>query len=266
MKFLGPIDLPERSFIPGRTIIVIAFLVLAAAAVTPGESGWTAGFFALLALISAVTGSFQALHLSIFFFAAAAAPLVAPLFRDWPYTLLVPLIVYLLVVLPLPMLRRSLLWTRSGMLARDSLLLVAATAAVAGIALCVWHRALRPDLSRHLGYIPDLPVWTWPFLGLGFSVLNAAMEEAAFRGIVMQAADSAFGPGVLSLLSQAGLFGVMHYLQGFPRGLWGIGMTFLYGVMLGHIRRASQGMLAPWIAHVLADLVIFAILVDALSG
>ena len=165
-----------------------------------------------------------------------------------------------------PKLRQTLSWLRPGYFGKDILVLVAATAAISGMALYLWDHALRPDLSRHLAYIPPVPFWFYPFLGLGFAVLNAAMEEAAFRGIVMQSTDSAFGPGVFSLLLQAGLFGALHFLQGFPRGAWGFGMAFIYGIMLGHIRRKSRGMLAPWLAHVCADLVIFAILAGIMLG
>lgn len=43
-------------------------------------------------------------------------------------------------------------------------------------------------------------------------------------------------------------------------------MVFVYGLMLGAIRRRSMGMLAPWLAHVAADIVIFAILAAILMG
>jgi len=76
----------------------------------------------------------------------------------------------------------------------------------------------------------------------------------------MQSMDSAFGPGVVSIFLQAWLFGAMHYLQGFPNGGWGLVMAAVYGLMLGWLRRRSQGMLAPWLAHICADMVIFAIL------
>jgi membrane protease YdiL (CAAX protease family) len=247
-------------------IIAIALPVFAVAAVLPGASGWTAGFLGLLLLGSVLSRSIQAIHALLFFFSTAAAPLVTPLFRAWPYPLLVPLIAYFLIVLLVPSLRRSLLWMRTGRLDKEVLLFAAAIAVVSGAALYLWYFALSPDLSHHIRHLPDLPDWTYLFAGLGFAVLNAAMEEAAFRGIVMGSTDSAFGPGVLSLLAQAGLFGVMHYLQGFPRGLWGVGMAFLYGVMLGHLRRRSGGMLAPWLAHVCADLVIFAILAGVKAG
>jgi membrane protease YdiL (CAAX protease family) len=64
----------------------------------------------------------------------------------------------------------------------------------------------------------------------------------------------------LSLLVQAWLFGALHYREGFPNGAWGLVMTAVYGIMLGVLRRRSQGMLAPWAVHVFADCVIFTIL------
>jgi membrane protease YdiL (CAAX protease family) len=258
--FSQSIEPPEKSSLSGSLIIAISLVALFVAVATPGASIWTAGFFVLLMLASFFVSSKQALNLSLFFLAITTAPLVSPLFRNWPYRLLVPLIVYFLIVLLVPKLRLTLSWLRPGYLGKDILVLVAATAVLSGIALYLWNYALRPDLSRHLAYIPAVPFRTYLFLGLGFAVLNAAMEETAFRGIVMQSTDSAFGPGALSLLFQAGLFGALHFLQGFPRGVWGFGMAFIYGIMLGHIRRKSRGMLAPWLAHVCADLVIFAIL------
>jgi hypothetical protein len=158
------------------------------------------------------------------------------------------------------------LWLRIGRFDKDILLLVIATAATSGIALYIWSHALNPDLSIHLKYIPDMPVWLFPFAGLGFSAFNAAMEEFAFRGVTMQALDSAFGPGILSIVLQAWPFGAMHYREGFPNGAWGLAMTFVYGIMLGALRRRAQGMFAPWIAHVCADMMIFAILTELVLG
>jgi hypothetical protein len=43
-------------------------------------------------------------------------------------------------------------------------------------------------------------------------------------------------------------------------------MTFVYGIMLGTIRRRSQGMFAPWVAHACADMVIFVILAGVVFG
>jgi len=96
--------------------------------------------------------------------------------------------------------------------------------------------------------------------------LIIAVSLAAFLVAVVLPGESIWTAGffalllLISLLLQACLFGALHFLQGFPRGAWGFGMAFIYGIMLGHIRRKSRGMPAPWLAHVCADLVIFAIL------
>jgi len=87
------------------------------------------------------------------------------------------------------------------------------------------------------------------------------MEEAVFRGVVMEAVDSALGPGSWSVVLQAAPFAAFHYQAGFPNGTSGLAMTFMYGIMLGVIRRISRGMLAPLIAHILADITIFSILI-----
>jgi membrane protease YdiL (CAAX protease family) len=155
---------------------------------------------------------------------------------------------------------------RSGRLNGEILVMVIVTAIVAGIALFLWNLLLKPDLSVHLNSIPDLPIWLYPLAGLVFSIGNAVLEEFVFRGMFMQALDSVFGSGTVSIVGQAWLFAAVHYRQGFPNGAWGIAMTFVYGIMLGMIRRRSQGMLAPTITHGCADMAIFAILASAVIG
>lgn len=103
----------------------------------------------------------------------------------------------------------------------------------------------------HLGLL--IPV------GLGFAMLNAAIEESVYRGIFMQGLDAALGAGRLAVILQAVPFGLIH-LDGIPGGWAGAGMAMVYGLMLGAIKRRAQGMLAPFLAHTLADVVIFILL------
>jgi len=123
---------------------------------------------------------------------------------------------------------------------------------------------MKPDIGRHLALVPDVPTWTYLFLGIGFALFNAVMEEAIFRGVLMEAVDSALGAGAGSVALQAIPFAAFHYLAGFPNGLTGVAMVFVYGLALGAIRRMSRGMLAPLIAHIGADLTIFFILATVL--
>jgi membrane protease YdiL (CAAX protease family) len=91
------------------------------------------------------------------------------------------------------------------------------------------------------------------------AVVNAATEEAAYRGVVLEALDAALGPGSVPIVLQAIAFGALHYRGGFPRGAIGVALAFVYGVLLGALRRRADGLLAPWIVHVVTDFVIFSI-------
>lgn len=86
------------------------------------------------------------------------------------------------------------------------------------------------------------------------------MEESVFRGNVMDALDSAFGPGRASIVLQAAPFALLQFHSGFPSGNWGVALAFIYGLMLGAVRRRAKGMFAPWLTQVGADSVIFIIL------
>ncbi len=253
---------PPLSSTFGTGIIVITVILLSVVPFSLKISIWVVVISLLLIAAAAFSRDTQSLHLSLFTAALIVAPYLLPSMRTWPYALLVPILCYVAVVLMAPRLRRSILWLRIGKFGKDVIFLVAAIAAISGLSLYVWYSVLKPDLAIQLGHMPAMPVWLFPVAGLAFAIGNAAMEEFAFRGVVMQAIDGAAGPGIASVLVQAWLFGAMHFLQGFPRGGWGLAMTIVYGILLGGIRRRSRGMLAPWAAHVCADLVIFVILAD----
>jgi len=96
--------------------------------------------------------------------------------------------------------------------------------------------------------------------GLIFSMFNAAVEEGAYRGVILHALDRSLGPGFAALLLQALAFGAIH-IRGFPRDWLGVGLACIYGLLMGVIRRRAGGMFAPWIAHVFTDVVIAGIVV-----
>ncbi|MCC7535912.1 MAG: CPBP family intramembrane metalloprotease, partial [Deltaproteobacteria bacterium] len=48
-------------------------------------------------------------------------------------------------------------------------------------------------------------------------------------------------------------------------GVLGMAMAFVYGLVLGALRVRARGMLAPFVAHVAIDLVVFALLVGTLG-
>jgi membrane protease YdiL (CAAX protease family) len=130
------------------------------------------------------------------------------------------------------------------------------------VALLVWFAITRPDLSDLIRtFVPNQPLWLLVPGAILFSMLNAAIEEAAFRGILLAALDATLGPGVRAVILQAFPFGAIHLYVGFPRGAVGVALAFAYGIALGALRRTSGGLLAPWIAHVLTDIVIFSMVI-----
>jgi membrane protease YdiL (CAAX protease family) len=151
-------------------------------------------------------------------------------------------------------------WFRRGFLDRHAVALGAGVVAVSAVALLSWYRVARPDLADLVRtFVPNWSVWLLVPGALLLSVINAATEEAVYRGVVCEALDTAMGPGVVTVLLQAGAFATLHFRGGFPRGVSGVGLAFAYGVALGALRRMTGGLLAPWIVHVLTDLVIFTV-------
>jgi len=226
---------------------------------------WAIPVLYALLLIGQALQKPAVIHLALFTLFWVLLPGLLPFGREWPFWFLCPLVAYCLMVFAIRSLRRTAGWFRLGRLERRDLPAVAGVALVSVIALVVWVLAADPDLSDLEEMIPDLSIWVLPWVAIGFAIVNAALEEAIFRGIMMDALDRTLGRPSLSILVQAAAFGVAHYHSGFPRGAWGFAMVFVYGIMLGAIKRRCKGLLAPWVAHVVADLVIFAIMVAVAS-
>jgi membrane protease YdiL (CAAX protease family) len=255
------VDCPRRTTGPGAGIVVGTGLLFLIVQFLPDPRFWHVLPALCLFLAAILSRDVPAVLFTLFTVSFVIVPLLHPALRGWPFHLLVATGCSLLLALFLPHLRPTLSWLRPGRLGRPVLFGVVATSALSATALYLWSRMANPDLTVHLAHIPSLPVWLIPLAGLAFACGNAALEELAFRGIVMQAFENALSRAWVAVACQAVLFGAMHYRQGFPNEGWGLAMTFVYGVMLGALRRQSKGMLAPWLAHVSADTVIFLILV-----
>ena len=241
--FANPIP-PPRATRGGAAVICAEVTLLSTIMVVPrGIDLWAIAAGALLAVCAIGSRSMQAVHLSLFGLIWVVKPHLVPVFRPWPASLIVPLIVYGILVATLPPLRHSFGWLRRGRPGPDILKLAVATTLISGTALVAWYLVVRPDSSRILRFMPRMPGWLYPFAGLGFAMGNAALEEAIFRGIITDALDSALGPGRASIVLQAVPFALLHLYGGFPSGFWGLAMVFIHGIMLGAIRSCES---APW--------------------
>lgn len=102
----------------------------------------------------------------------------------------------------------------------------------------------------------------WLLVAAGFSLLNAAVEEVIFRGVLQTALERVTGP-IVAIVVQAVAFGVLH-IVGAPTGVIGAVMAGEWGILLGLMRWRTHGLLAPYVAHVAADATIFVMLLPSL--
>jgi uncharacterized protein len=184
-----------------------------------------------------------------------------PVVGIWPAPGAVALLALAALAWFAPSWRAERRWLVRGRIDRPVIGLVIGSVVIASTALFVWYVTLHSDVSDiRRAMLPPYPAWMLILGGVAFSMVNAAVEEALFRGLLLDVLDRALGTGVSALLVQAGAFGLLH-IHGFPRGLVGVALAAVYGLMMGILRRRSGGMLAPWIGHVATDVAIVSILV-----
>jgi membrane protease YdiL (CAAX protease family) len=265
-RLSGCIAAPPRSS-PLAAVIVLAVIgaLTAAMVVSHKADPWILAALALLLLLAIAIRAVYAIHMALLALVWLLWLGYIPYFRWWPFHLLAPIIFYGLAVIPFPPLRGSVGWLRMGRFGAEVWAMVVATVILSAAALILWTAFTGPNLAGHLAMMPKMPLYAYPLAAIGFAFLNAGMEEVIFRGIMLEALDSALGETSWSLGMQAVSFAALHYLSGFPNGGLGVLMVFVYGLMLGMVRRRAGGLLAPWIAHVAADITIFTTLVVILA-
>ncbi|MFU8857938.1 MAG: type II CAAX prenyl endopeptidase Rce1 family protein [Deferrisomatales bacterium] len=236
------------------------------AALADGLLGWggVAGLGILCARAAAAGESNDpsALHLTLLLFSLSLLPRLFPAdLPPWPWKVLLPLLAYLGLAACVPRLRRSWHWLRPGRLGAREALFAGGLAAAGALGAGVWAALAAPDLAPYRRSLPALAPWLVAPAGAGFALLNAAMEEAVFRGAILGALERCLRHPSAALGLQALLFGVLHYREGFPSGVSGVALTAVYGLGLGVLRGLSGGLAAPWLAHAGADAAVYALVV-----
>jgi membrane protease YdiL (CAAX protease family) len=130
----------------------------------------------------------------------------------WPLPIVVALALYAGVVRLVPALRSSLDWIhwQRQPADRGTRTLFAVTVVMSVIALLLYASLARPDVADTAGDLDDLPAWTIPLVGAAFVVINAAAEEALYRGVLYRALESETGSTRLTITAQAIAFGALH--------------------------------------------------------
>jgi membrane protease YdiL (CAAX protease family) len=150
---------------------------------------------------------------------------------------------------------------RLGRLTRSDVLAILGVALVSAIFLLAFRALMPPHQFLGDQLITQIPAWLLALGGVIFATVNAAVEEMLFRGAILHHLGHALGAWPAVAL-QAVAFGVLH-LHGYPYGPVGVALATVYGLLLGAVRLRSNGLLAPWVAHVVADGVIFVFIVQA---
>ena len=133
-------------------------------------------------------------------------------------------------------------------------------AAVTPVALVAWFVLFRPDLTNLTAAVPNAGPLVLALGGLGFVIVNALGEELIWRGVI-QSRLGALVPPREAIFLQALSFGVQH-AHGFPRGAVGVALAGSWAIGLGLLRKKADGLLAPTLAHVVADATIATIVVS----
>ena len=175
-------------------------------------------------------------------------------------------VVYGLVIYRVPWLRGVAGWRAAGSFNARVMTSVVGFAVISGVVVLLWYTMTQPDLADLVTTIPEWPIWSLVPLGIVFAAVNAVLEEAVYRGVVQDSLERALGVGNAALILQAVAFAVLHVQGGFPRGVAGIGLTFVYGLVMGVLRRRSGGLMAPVVAHTVTDLMIVTIVLSEVVG
>lgn len=181
----------------------------------------------------------------------------------WPIFKLVPLVGALAVAHLNGSLRGAGAAFARGRLGRFEMAAIGALAVTAAALLILWFELATPDLSGLRAQIPGWPAALLVAGALTFAVVNALLEEIVWRGIMQTWLATIVAPLAANVI-QAILFGLSHF-YGVPSGWTGVALATGYALLLGGLRWKSGGLLAPIVAHIAADLVIFAILAGALA-
>jgi membrane protease YdiL (CAAX protease family) len=180
----------------------------------------------------------------------------------WQAIMLVGLAVWGVAVRCVPALAPSSGWRARGRVPGLATVLVAG---VTPFALVSWLLVARPDLSDVIGaYVPDLPLAALVVGSVGFAVVNAVGEELIWRGVVQD--RLALLVGVRAAVGLQALSFGLQQAHGIPRGTVGALLAGVWAVMLGALRTRSEGLLAPLIAHIVADAVIATIVLTMAAG
>lgn len=251
----------ERAFVRA---VVAALVVLLTGTAVAVPVAWpvTAGVVAfLLVVVLLAKGQGNAgLRDAALLSACLWALIRLPVIGIWPLPALGALVVVVLLRGARSTLLRWREWLRVGSISRGDWLLCTVIVVFTAAALITWQQWTGGALPPTYGALLDSVPRPAGIVGiLLFLVVNGLVEDSVWSGVLVTASMKTL-PAPLAVLITAASFGLAH-LHGVPDGPIGVAMVVVWGVVLAVLRLRTRGMLATYLAHILADATIVALLV-----
>ncbi len=142
-------------------------------------------------------------------------------------------------------------WFRIGKLDRLSWALCSLTAIISIAGLLLWQYVFDGSLPPFYAETArSVDPWLAGLGGLIFMVLNGLVEDMVMFGLLLTAVELTLGRAAIALVAL--VFGIAHF-YGVPSGTAGILLAGSWGLILAYLRHRTGGMLATYLAHVVAD-------------
>jgi uncharacterized protein len=249
-----------------RGVLVALAAVLVAVPLGMAKLWWLAPAFGVLLALAfwsrsapVIRAALTAVAVTVVFYAVLPFGL--------PAVATVGVCAVLLVAYPVfgrwPVIRPGRPWLTVGRFTPPVWGLLAVVIGGSAVALMLWSVAADPPPPPFLAEFGSSPVWVLVLAVVGFSAVNSVWEEALYRGILQNELTDTLGAAP-AIVVQAAAFGFAH-LNGFPSGWVGAVMAGGWGLLLGILRHKSNGMAAPYVAHIAADTTIAVLALTLLS-
>jgi len=124
-----------------------------------------------------------------------------------------------------------------------------------------WFFKTHPQLAKQFT-LPAMSPTILPFALIAIAIINGFREEFSYRFVVQK-----YLSGLVSvptaILVQAMAFGFFHFHKGFPSGFAGVGLTLVFGLLMGAQYQLFKSKSLVWLTHTLVDFLMFLIIISA---
>lgn len=153
-------------------------------------------------------------------------------------------------------------WLRVGRIGPFAWAMCAVIALMSVVGLLIWNHLADGELPPAYSELAQsVPLPAAVAGAFAFFVINGAIEDSIWAGVLLSATERLVPPW-LAITTVAASFGLAH-LHGVPDGPIGVLMAGSWGLVLALLRLRTGGMGATYLAHVVADATIAAMLLPA---